>query len=37
MVFMLTNKCQIKRFMIDYEDEEAELLRNEITKLTATK
>lgn len=24
MVFMLTNKCQIKRFMIDYEEEEAE-------------
>ena len=36
MVFMLTNKCQIKRFMIDHEDEEAEMLRNEITKLTAT-
>lgn len=36
MLFMLTNKCQIKRFMIDHEEEEAEMLRNEITKLTAT-
>jgi hypothetical protein len=33
MVFMLTNKCQIKRFMIDYEEEEAELLKSEIAKL----
>jgi hypothetical protein len=33
MVFMLTNKCQIRRFMIDYEEEEAELLRKEILKL----
>jgi hypothetical protein len=36
MLFMLTNKCQIKRFMIDYEEEEAEMLRSEIMKLTGT-
>lgn len=37
MVFMLTNKCQIKRFMIDYEEEEAESLRKEILKLAEQK
>lgn len=35
MVFMLTNKTQCKRFMIDYEEEEAELLRTEISKLAS--
>jgi hypothetical protein len=37
MVFMLTNKCQIRRFMIDYEEEEAESLRKEILKLAEQK